>query len=269
MLKKKILFSLFFLLFFLWGCENHNARKNFNSAVQFWDNQQYEEALQNFIAVARTFPKHSLADDALYWIATTYHFYLNRPAQAIVYYKSLIQQYPRSEFAINSNFYIAKIYEQSSNSSYIENAIYIYQDLLNSEEINSEQIKKTYFAIVNNYLKVEQYQNARIILKKMYNKYSNDDIILGDIYFLVASSYEKENKLRFAEITYREALKKVRNRQIRKKNMLRIASLLEIRDKFQDAINIYKSLYVDADDKEKQEYQFKITSLNNQLKATR
>ncbi len=266
MIKNFYLF-VFVSLFFL-GCEGRNAQRIFNSAVRSWDNQRYEEALQNFIAVARTYPKHYLADDALYWIATTYQFYLKRPRQAIVYYKSLIHQFPKSEFLINSNFYIAKIYEKG-DSSKIENAIYIYQDLLNTNEITPEQVLKSYQAIVNNYMKIAQYQNARTVLKKMYQKYSNKEEIVSNIYILIASSYEKESKFKFAEITYKEALGKVRTKELQHKIYFKMANLLEANGNFKRAIKIYKNLLSNTSAELKTEYNFKILALQKRLKSIR
>ena len=260
---KKII--LLFCLFIFYGCEN-NTRKIFNTAVQLWNNEKYVESLQNFIAVAKTQPNHNLADDSLYWIATTYHFYLNQPNQAINYYKNIIRQFPKSEFAANSYFYIAKIYEQG-NSSSIENAIYVYQDLLaNDDLITDEEVMKIYLSIIKNYIKIEQYQNARVILKKMYQKYTNNEEIIAKVYLLLGKSYEKENKFKFAEITYKEAIKKIRISKYREQILFRIANLLETNGEWRQAIKIYERLNKEANNTKVAEYNFRINALKKRLK---
>ena len=261
----KILFFYFFIFLFFLGCENPRVQKIFNRAVQDWDNRQYEEALQNFIAVSRTYPENDLADDALYWVANIYQNYLSLPEQALVYYRNLIRQYPDSEFYIQSNFSIAKIYEEGSVSD-IENAIYIYQDLLNHNSIQAEKVIMAYWRIVNNYFKINQFQNVRSVLKTMYSKYSQDEEILANIYHITARSYEMEGKLKFAEITYKEALKKIQLKESKKKLQFQLANILEEIGELKQALEFYQILQKDADTNEEKEYQFKVDALKNRLR---
>ena len=204
------IFLFFFCVAMLLSCQNKKAENMYNFSILAWENEQYEEALQNFIAFTKTYPKHSLADDALYWIGAIYQFDLKQPQQAGSYYKVLIRRFPDSQFFIKSSFYIAAIQELGAQSD-IGNSIYTYQDILNSKNITPQEELKAYLGIARSYIKINRYQNARFALKTVFEHHSEDEKILADIYSLLALSYQQEGKVKLAKIAYKEALSKIKD----------------------------------------------------------
>ena len=205
----------FFIVSLLLSCQNKKAEDIYNLSILAWENDQYEEALQNFIAFTKTHPKHELADDALYWIGAIYQFDLKQPQQAVSYYKVLIRQFPNSQFFIKSSFYIAAI-QEVGNSSDVENSIYTYQDILNSKDITPQEELRAYLGIAKSYIKINRQQNARFALKKVFEDHNEDEKILSDIYSLLALSYQQEGKVKLAEIAYKEAVSKKKNNGMRR-----------------------------------------------------
>jgi tetratricopeptide (TPR) repeat protein len=63
---------------------------------------RYEEALDYFKIVISDFPDDILADDAMYALANTYEFYLNKPDLAKATYKEILIKYPGSVFVVDA-----------------------------------------------------------------------------------------------------------------------------------------------------------------------
>ena len=259
-------FLLFFFIALLVSCQNKKAENMYNFSILAWENDQYGEALQNFIAFTKTYPKHELADDALYWIGAIYQFDLKQPQQAVSYYKVLIQQFPNSEFFVKSSFYIAKI-QELGNASDVENSIYTYQDILNSKNITPQEEVKAYLGIAKSYIKINQQQNARFALKKAVENYNEDEKILSDIYTLLALSYQQEGKVQLAKITYKEAISKIRDTSLQIQIYRKLAKIYESQVDLKNSILAYQKLLSLADNNliNKKQYESKLKSLKKRF----
>ena len=264
---KKIL--LFCVVSLLLSCQNKKAEDIYNLSILAWENDQYGEALQNFIAFTKTYPKHKLADDSLYWIGGIYQFDLKQPHQAVSYYKVLIQQFPNSEFFVKSSFYIARI-QELGDSSDIENSIYTYQDVLNSKDITSQEELKAYLGIARSYIKINQWQNARFALKKAVENYNEDEKILADIYTLLALSYQQEGKAKLAEIAYKEAVSKIRDISLQIQIYRKLAKIYENQGDLKNSIFTYQKLLSLADNNllNQKQYELKLKALRNRFAKT-
>lgn len=261
---KKYLILISLILFV--GCNNKKVDELFYSSINDLKSSQYQKALQGFITVTRNYPNHRLVDDSFYWIGNTYQYYLYQPKRSLNYYMTIIKNFPNSEFYIQSNFRVAKIYEQEDVN--IENSIYIYQNILNHKNSTNEEKIVAYENIAKNYIKLNQYQNARFILKKMYQEYKIYEEVLSIIYNLISLSYHREGKLNLAAASYREALLKIKDNDLKEEIYYKLAEIYENQGNLVDSVKLYQKI-VDNSQSGNQHYKLKLDMVESRLKKTK
>lgn len=133
MKKRAIILSLFFLFALV---ANATAAKGKVETKYLEKREAYLDFIKNgkpklkerrdiwmrhinaFADIQKKYPKHSRADDALYWIGDAYQniYEVSRTKKdlvsAITFYRKLIKLYPKSNLADDAAFFIAQIYEE-------------------------------------------------------------------------------------------------------------------------------------------------------------
>lgn len=71
------------------------AQKDYDAAFQKLRDGMYKQAISDFEAFLRTYPKHKLASNAQYWIAKS-HYVTRNYKQALIDFDKTIKGYPRS-----------------------------------------------------------------------------------------------------------------------------------------------------------------------------
>ncbi|MCD6352431.1 MAG: tetratricopeptide repeat protein [Armatimonadetes bacterium] len=82
----------------LGGCTTR-AQLIYRRAEMFFGQGQYGLAAQEYERVVQSYPRDTVADDALYKLAYLYRVHLGQPARALTAYRHLAENYPTSPYA--------------------------------------------------------------------------------------------------------------------------------------------------------------------------
>jgi len=85
------------------------AEEEFQRAQGYFENRQFDRAIQGFERIIFYHPSSEYVDDAQYWLARSC-FQKKDYAQAVIEFDYLIKNFPASAFAEEANFYRAKSY---------------------------------------------------------------------------------------------------------------------------------------------------------------
>ncbi len=66
----------------------------YNSAYKLYQVGEYKTARKSFLDFLQDYPKHTYADNALFWLAESYYNESNCP-QALFYYERVLKEYPQ------------------------------------------------------------------------------------------------------------------------------------------------------------------------------
>lgn len=76
------------------GAKKTNKAINlYNSAYKLYQVGEYKTARKSFLDFLQDYPKHTYADNALFWLAESYYNESNCP-QALLYYERVLNEYP-------------------------------------------------------------------------------------------------------------------------------------------------------------------------------
>lgn len=83
----------------------------YQEAYKNYLDQKYQEAIKQFLTITGRFKEDSLVDNALYWQAESY-YKLNKPDQALVYYRLIYRYFPFSNKADYALYKMGLIYTE-------------------------------------------------------------------------------------------------------------------------------------------------------------
>lgn len=112
---KKIYPVALFLFLFAWGCGsteetiNMNAEERFTYAKNLYDNEDYEEAVNEFTNIVLQYPGSPVVDDAQYYLGMT-RFQRKEYILAAYEFSKLIKNMPASELVAVSQYQLAECY---------------------------------------------------------------------------------------------------------------------------------------------------------------
>ncbi len=95
--------------------KENDVRISFDRAREVWRNEEYFEAGRLFQDLVRKYPRSSLADDALWEVATTYYLNLYDIPSSIEFFQRLIAEYPNSPKVPDAHKYLAEIFDKDLN----------------------------------------------------------------------------------------------------------------------------------------------------------
>lgn len=235
----KLLLFLILGLFLLSSCQRNEGQRMFSTALTLWKSSNYDEAIQNFIALTKAFPEHELVDDSLFWIANIYEHYLREPEQGIRYYRSLTRKFDQSEYKNRSMIGLARIYGSKGNEGK-QKAILIYEKLQKKFLPENEWIKNQ-FHLAQLYLQSKQFSSSRTALKTLITKYPKSDHT-AKAFHKIGLSYYQEGKYALAEVTYKQTEKQYDYSNASLPSAVSLADMYEELDQLQSAIDIYRSI---------------------------
>ena len=106
---KTIMGSLI-LVAVLAGCSKPSATAMFQKGTNLQSSDQYDNAIEQFKELVKTYPDSAVTPEAMYALGTLYHDRKNDPRQAIDQYQALVAKYPNHATASNAAFMIGFIY---------------------------------------------------------------------------------------------------------------------------------------------------------------
>lgn len=221
------------------GCQKDEAGKMFDSAVTLWEQNKYEEANQNFIALTKAFPEHGLVDDSLFWIANIYELYLNSPEESIRYYRSLTKRFENSDYYYQSMARLADIY-QTQDDEGLRKALLIYRKLLKRAPSEKEW-EKMKLKLSDVYFKLKYYEQSRSALKKLIAK-TKDEELISRAHYNIGYSYYIEGKVELAKISFQETEKRYNYSERSLSSAIHLADIYEDEGDLQSAVDVYQSI---------------------------
>lgn len=238
-MKRSFVGILVLILIALSSCQKNEASKMFDNAVVLWEQNKYEEANQNFIALTKAFPDHGLVDDSLFWIGSIYELYLNEPEESIRYYRSLTKRFETSDYYYQSMERLAGIY-QTQDDEGLRKALLIYRKLLKRAPSENDW-EKMKFKLSDVYFKLKYYEQSRSALKKLILKSKNEELI-GRAYYHIGYSYYAEGKIELAKISFQETEKRYNYSKRSLSSAIHLADIYEDEGHLQPALDVYQSI---------------------------
>ncbi len=181
MISKKLLVASMFSILVLAACSSSvdtsqfNAEQYYNYAMELYNNEDYEVALQQFQNIILQFPGSSVNDDAQYYLAMTY--YKKKQYLLAAYeFSKLIRNIPASPFVPESQFMLADSYYQLSppyqlDQAYTKKAIEEFQAFIDFFPSNPKvEQAESKINELNGKLAQKDYQAALIYERMEYEK---------------------------------------------------------------------------------------------------
>jgi len=223
----KILFFFPILLFvFLSGCAstldtaNMTAEEHLKYAMDLFNDEEYDKAIQEFDAIILQFPGSEVVDDAQFYLAKS-RFARTEYILAASEFSRLIRNMPASSFVSQAQFALAECYYKLSppyplDQRYTKKGVEEYQafiDFFPTDAKVPEAEKK--IQELNDKLAHKAFQAAIIYEKMEYNNaavdyFDNVESIYHDTQYASKASFHKINLLVSMKRTER-ALKEIDN----------------------------------------------------------
>ena len=167
---------------------NMTPTEHFDFAMELYNDEDYEQALNEFQTILLQYPASSVNDDAQYYLAMTY---VHREQYLLAAYEfsKLIRDIPASPFVPESQYMLAESYNFLSppyqlDQAYTKKAIEEYQAFIDYFPVDPKVDEaEQKIAVLNNKLAEKEYRSA-LIYEKM--EYYNAAI---DYYNLVQQTY--------------------------------------------------------------------------------
>lgn len=229
-----------------------------------------KEAMVRFKMLRAKYPDSDLTPEVMWWLGE-YHYRRNELDLARRYFSSLIRDFPKSNLVADSYYALGSTYQQESK--YLE-AIDNFKKVI--ELGKSDLAGQAAIAIADIYLKQERFDLALTTHKNVTNQYPNLVHLiypkLADIYFKmgdyagaldfyrksqevvpvqgmsyiqfkIAETLQAQGKFQeaaeeYLKVTYLYA----QDNNLAVRALLRVAAIYEDKEKFAEALNIYKRI---------------------------
>jgi len=203
---KNILILAFIAIYF-WGCSssldtvNLGAEERLKYAMELYNDEDYQEVINEFQAIILQYPGNTIVDDAQYYLAMT-RFKREEFILAAYEFSKLIKNYPASEFLAESQFMLANCYYSLSpnfqlEQQYTRKGIEEFQAFIDFFPTNEKVAEaETKISELNAKLAHKEYNTAVIYKKLEYYSaalkyYDNVLDIYHDSQYAPLASYDK------------------------------------------------------------------------------
>jgi TolA-binding protein len=261
-MKKPSKYVAIFWIILVWmvglpGCGD-SPKKLAHQAEQKFDAGDYLGALALYEQVVENFPKHQMADDALYWMGIIHHLYLKDDAKGLQAFQRLAKDYPASPFAIDSQRYTAVILERLQKT---RQAIEAYEHL---REISPDPkvAQESHYKVGELYLEEGDLDQARNEWDAQLKKYP-DGVLTDKVLYGIASTYFIQGRCEEALNFLDRLIQNYPQSELSTDARFRAASCLEEEGRIQEALAMFKEV---ADRyPNRQVVEMKIKALSEQL----
>lgn len=106
--------------------KKESAESLYRKAYDLFSSTRYNQAILLFARILREFPRHPLADNALYWTGECY-YKMGEVERALSAFKEVLTRYPTGNKVADAKIKIALIYHQRGNSN---DALKILDDVI-------------------------------------------------------------------------------------------------------------------------------------------
>ncbi|MDI9596908.1 MAG: tetratricopeptide repeat protein [Atribacterota bacterium] len=176
-------------------------RAVYDIAMEYYQQEDYSQALTEFKSLIDNYPSSSWADDSRYQIAWCY-INIENYTQSIIEFENLLLNYADSEYRDDAQYYMGWCYEKKLGLPIP--AIMAYYSLL-LEYPDSEWADDTQLGIGNCYYVTQDYGNAITEYQKVIDNYPLSDL-LPLAQYSIAQSYRLAYYRTTAIEEYRELI---------------------------------------------------------------
>ena len=235
----KTLALLLVPLLLLPGCRTHSdSVALYEKAKSLWDEGQHVDAARIYITVTEIYPDSPLAEDALYWAASLYHYYLNDLNLAERYYQQLLVQHPDGARRREAMERLGELYETRKESEY--KAILVYRKLLLAEDL-AHRRDEFLLRIAKAYVAMGRLEQARFELRRLMQDFPKSRY-LPQAYYLVGYTYYWEGRKPFAVIAFNQIQKDFPKDSLATQGQFFIGEIYEEAGVLRKALSVFESI---------------------------
>ena len=221
------------------GCRTHRESVTlYEKAMSLWDEGQFVDAARTYITVTEIYPDSPLVEDALYWAASLYHYYLNDLNLAERYYQQLLVQHPDGARQLEATERLGELYETRKESEY--KAILVYRKLLLAKELAGRR-DEFLLRVAKAYVAMGRLEQARFELRRLMQDYPKSKY-LPQAYYLVGYSYYWEGRKPFAIIAFNQIQKDFPTDSLAAQARFFIGEIYEEAGVLRKALNVFESI---------------------------
>ena len=211
---------IFSLLFFSCASKTNSfespIKEKFDKGVVLFERGKYLRAQDEFTSIVIRGSGTDLGDDAQFYLAESF-YYNEEYILAISEYEKLTRKMPYSPFVEEAKFKICQAYKVESpkyyhDQTYTNKALGRYQEFLddypNSEYRNDviasmqsmrEKLSKKVFETGILYMKMDEFESARIVFEEISNLYYDTEMI-NDSRLWIVKAYARDLDVKNAKI---------------------------------------------------------------------
>lgn len=210
-------------------------------AVRMWEEGRYHEAARTFVGLSEVRPNSGLGQQALYWAANLYHYYLEDLERAAQYYQELTVRFPDGRYYYDAKEQLAELYEQKPESHHL--ALQLYQQLVLADELASRHPYFQYqIARIN--LEMGKLDQARLALRELLERFPQSEYT-PEGYYMVGFSYYLEKRYQLALAVLRKTADRFSDHPISKRAEFLRADTLEEQGQMKEALAVFTDLRED------------------------
>jgi len=215
MINKLIL--LFIILTILWGCSSSTELSDLGPderlqhAILVYNDEDYQEALDEFQSIILQYPGSAIVDDAQYYLGMS-RYWREEYVLAAYEFSKLIKSMPASEFLDDSQYMLAEtFYELSPNynldQQYTVKAIEEYQAFIDFFPLNekvdeaeakinelNEKLARKSYTIAQIYVKLEYYSASLKYFDEVVETYHDTPYASQALYSKIMLLMERERQ---------------------------------------------------------------------------
>ncbi len=207
----------------------------FDSAVLYFEEENFQDALDLFQQLQTEYPESDYLDDSQYYIAWCY-LSMEDYNQAIEEFENLLLNYPESEYRDDSQYYIGWCYEIKLGL-HIQATLAYYTVLFDYPD--SKWADDAQLGIGNCYYATQDYNNAVKEYQKVIDNYPESELLPLAQYSL-AQSYRRANYRTTAIEEYQELIMLYPNSEYSGPSQYYIGYCYYEKDEYQLAIDEFQ-----------------------------
>lgn len=213
-----------------------SQQAQYNIAYIYLNTGNYSQAVEEFQTVINKYPGTSWAARAQYNIGDTY-YNAGDYEKAIAAYKAVMQKYPNSDYIIEAANGIE--YAQASTGN-PDGASSVLEDFL-EENPQTSMADRLRFRKANKLMQSGDYQ-AAIGEFQQYIRITNNEDLLPDAHFNLASAYEQNNQMQEAVSAYQKVVQDYPDSERAGPALAALGRIATDRGNFQQSYDYYNQL---------------------------
>lgn len=210
-------------------------------AVRMWEQGRYNEAARAFVSLSEVRPDSRVGEQALFWAANLYHYYLQDLERAAQYYQELTVRFPDGRYYYDAKEQLAELYEQEPEWQHL--ALQLYQQLVLADRL-ADRHPYFQYQIARINMEMGKLDQARLALRDLLERFPQSEYA-PEGYYLVGFSYYLEKRFELALAVLRKTAERFADRPISKRAEFLRADTLEEQGRMKEALAVFTELRED------------------------